>query len=218
MKPVNIEVICNMKTPIMLGAPFIAGDGLLAHLEMREHFGEAYAFLPAKQVIPIIPELYLERWNGIYRASVSIFEDPFMTTTTIYKRFPQGEIANTRDIKKYIDISRGSYKNYAMEMPLVVTKRVTFYFRGDIERLFYLFKHLKFIGKKTVIGYGEIKEISIQEIDKDYSLIKDDLAMRAIPKHLLKSCEQTAYLAFKPPFWDRKNVTECCVPLTRVVS
>lgn len=212
----NFSVKFNMKTPLCMGSPFIMGDGLIAHLEMRDKHGTDYFLLPSKKVVELDVTIPLDTFHDIYKASVSVFEDPHITTTTFYKRFPQKELATADTGRKArIDISRGSYKNYVLQMPLVVTRSVTFYFSGDMERVSYLVQHVKYLGKKTSIGYGEIKSFSVKE-SEDYSLIKDGMAMRYIPIEYLSMTTQRMNAPCKPPFWDRRNVRLCCVPFSEV--
>lgn len=76
-------------------------------------------------------------------------------------------IADFGKNKRKIDINKGKFKSYDMPLNLHSFKEVWFYFDSDnIKKIEYLiYKHLFGIGKKTSQGYGEIKEICIEEID-----------------------------------------------------
>jgi len=40
--------------------------------------------------------------------------------------------------------------------------------------------------------------------------------MRPIPVKLLRSYEDAAYLAYRPPYWAKESVDLCAVPFTHV--
>jgi len=110
--------------------------------------------------------------SGLYFISSYMFYD-----TEKYKNFTgtwKKRWANQYDFiadfgknKRKIDINKGKFKSYDMPLNLHSIKEVWFYFDSDnIKKIEYLiYKHLFGIGKKTSQGYGEIQEMSIEQID-----------------------------------------------------
>jgi CRISPR type IV-associated protein Csf3 len=103
-----------------------------------------------------------------------------------------------------------------MKMVYVPAKTIFFYINGDKNEIKRLMFNVVSLGKKTSYGFGRIKSMSIKTIDKDYSLIKDNKAMRPIPTSMLRYAETKMLMAYKPPYWSKNNVDMCAFPNTGV--
>ena len=127
------------------------------------------------------------------------------------------------NVKARIDIATGHYKNYHMPLVIKSYKDIVFYARGDVkevERL--LTTYISYIGKKAAQGYGEIGSLEIEEIDKDYSTIKDDVPTRPIPvdnyPEYLEQCIKNDVPCIisihpaGPPYWRTDNLVRCYMP------
>jgi len=223
-KPFSITF--HMTTPICLGHPYIHFDGLLAHLILREYMGLDYYVLPSKQPLTR-QDLYslnqlpmklmpLGRLGSIYRASVSQFNPNCLFTTTFYKRFHE-PLATTQGFKhKTIDIGRGRFRGWMLKLPYIPAETVTFYAYGDIQEVLRLLNHLAGLGKKIVAGFGAFKSISVEELDEDRSIVWNGKAMRPIPLSMCQKADEQMLHAFKPPYWDKKNVCPCATPGSKV--
>lgn len=216
----NFAIAFNMQTPIMLGHPWLALDGILAHLINRELRGQDYYTLPSKEVIPQTflyhgATMPLAQTKDIFHASVAWLDCNEASTATIYKRFAEQQCNTINTKKKAIDIARGHFKAYAMRLPYIPARTATFYVRGNIKETLRLLSYLPGLGKKVAYGYGIYRSISIEETDADYSLIKDGIAMRPLPSFIVDSNEQMM-LAYKPPYWDKRNVSPCAPPGAKV--
>ena len=209
-----------MQTPIMLGHPWLAFDGILAHLINRELRGESYYTLPSKEVVSqtflyrgsVMP---LARSRDVFHGSVAQFDTTVVSATTIYKRFAEPYCHLIKTKKKYVNVASGLYKAYAMKMPYVPARTATFYVRGDLHEILRLLSYLPGLGKKVAYGWGMIKSVSVEETDENYSLIKDGKAMRPLPEWLADSNEKMM-LAYKSPYWDKRNVAACVPPGAKV--
>lgn len=216
MKPLKITF--HMMTPISLGHPWMHFDGLLMHLKAREALGEDYYVLPSKDPKELgveIPVAKLER-NGfqVYRASVSFFDVDVLAVTTIYKRFYEKDAGTL--IARKIDLARGLYRSYMMRLPYIPARRVYFYAYGDPGEIDRLLSALEGLGKKVSIGFGRFREYVIEEVDEDASVVYNGVAMRPIPAAMLRYADRAMMLAYKPPYWDKRNVALCAPPGARV--
>jgi len=178
--------------------------------------GEDYYTLPSKEPLPLNLDLPLRTFGHkgcfVYQASSSIFNSQLLYTQTIYKRFFEAGIADTEIKKKYIDLGRGLFKNYMMKMPYIPAKTCTFYACGDIDEINTLVSNLAGLGKKADIGFGGIKQVEVVELNQDFSLVMGGKAMRPIPLELCRSASERMMLAYKGPYWDKRNVTLCAPP------
>jgi hypothetical protein len=206
-----LRVVFYMRTPVALGFPWIFFDSLLAHVALREELGERYFSLPTKTPVDRIPELPLKKWRDVYVASVSIFEpETEMAVYQFYKRgdfpFPRGKIRR----------GSGFFKDFIIRAAYVPAHRVVFYATGEFEAVRRLAAKVSALGKERNVGFGAVKGVSVEEVEEEWGLVRDGLAMRPIPVRLLKRYEDAAYLAYKPPYWAKESVELCAVPFTHV--
>ncbi|XRP97790.1 hypothetical protein ACO3UB_08325 (plasmid) [Methanocaldococcus sp. 16A] len=216
-----LKIVFRMITPICLGHPWINFDSLIAHLKLRRDYPD-YRALPSCNPIYDIGkiDLPLKRFkfgcDFVYHASVSIFDVSDYYSATIYKRFTEKYLRYEKMRVKQIQRGSGFFRDFMINHIYIPAKTVTFYVCGDKEELEELLKGLPGLGKKTAIGYGFIKEFSIDEADEDYSLVKDGKAMRPIPIKACKEAEDIALLAYKIPYWAKRNVAPCVPPGAKV--
>jgi hypothetical protein len=211
MDPVKITFF--MKTPISLAFPWMSLDSLVVHVLLQERLGDNYYTLPSKTpsniVDDVIGEVPLKRWRDLFVASVSLI-DGEPSVFHYYKRgdfpFPRGKISR----------GRGFFKDFMLKAVYIPARTVTFYATGEAEELRRLLNLVPALGKETNIGFGWVKRVVVEETDEEYGLVKDGLAMRPIPVEYVKHYEDSAPLAYKPPYWARENVRTCVVPFTQV--
>ncbi len=201
----------------MLGHPWLALDGILAHLISRELRGEDYYVLPSKEPVPrrawytgsVMP---LAQTRDLFHASVAWFDRSEASAATIYKRFDESRSHLIQTEKQRIDVGRGLYRAYAMRMPYLPAVTAKFYVRGDIKEVLRLVSFLPGLGKKVAYGYGMFRSVSVEETEQDYSLVKDGVAMRPLPCHMGFDSGEKMMLAYKMPYWDKRNVAPCVPP------
>ena len=206
-----LKAVFHLRTPVALGFPWIFFDSLLAHVALREELGERYFSLPTKTPIDKIPELPLKKWRGVYVASVSLFEPE--TELAVYQFYKRGDFPFPRG-----KIRRGSgfFKDFIIRAPYVPAHRVVFYATGELEEVRRLVSKVSALGKERNVGFGAMKKVDVEEVEEEWGLVKDGLAMRPIPVRLLKRYVDAAYLAYKPPYWAKESVDLCAVPFTHV--
>lgn len=237
---IPLKISFFMRTPILLGWPWIHFDALLAHALARRELGSEYYTLPSKRAEEIVAEIVekympLERFGDkdiyVWKGSVSFFEPKIVGGTTIYKRFSPRNLRFVKTRKKRVDLTRGYFKMYAMRIPTVTVKRVVFYAKGEKEEIEELLRHVPALGKKRVVGFGDIRKVVIEEIEKDHSLYMETqgktIATRPIPLELLPKIaeergrltiktDSVAYIGFRPPYWWKKNIAKCILPYTEI--
>ena len=106
-----------------------------------------------------------------------------------------------------------------INIPLLITNKLTFYCNGDKKELKRLLGHLTGIGKKTSISSGNIRKINITDTSEDYSFFKDGQLIRVIPATMKIPLTEGAVFQrqpYKPPYWDKNNITMCRVPESQV--
>ena len=211
-----LRITFYLISPVCLAYPWIHFDGLLGHLKARAMMGEDYYTLPSKEPLPLDLDLPLRASKTVndkfvYHASVSIFDSNLLSTATIYKRFYDSSIAESLK-KTKIDLGRGLFKNYMMRMPYLPAKTCTFYACGDLDEIKSLISNLAGLGKKVDIGFGGIRSFEIAELNQDFSLVMNGKAMRPIPIELCKFVSEKMMMAYKGPYWDKRNVVLCAPP------
>ncbi len=219
-EPLQVEL--EVRPPIYLTSPYICFDGIISYLCMRDCLGEAFYTLPSEKILPteklVLP---LMKTDDVYHASVSIFKDPILKKDTIYKRFTDKETYHLTERQQQgkIKINQGHFKDFMINLPILLTDKVLFYCNGDKKALEYLLGNLRGLGKKTSIGSGRIMKVEITPTPEDYSFYKDGEIMRPIPtKMRIPMVEGMRFQmeAYKPPYWDKRNVAMCYVPTSKI--
>jgi CRISPR type IV-associated protein Csf3 len=156
----------------------------------------------------------LAQLRDIFRASVAWFDVPAEKAgiATIYKRFHEADCHEIDTTVKKVQVGRGHFRAYMMRLPYLPARSATFYVNGDIQEILRLISYLPGLGKKVAYGYGMIRSVSVEETPEDYSLVKDGVAMRPLPCSLGFDSDERMMLAFKAPYWDKRNVAPCVPP------
>lgn len=117
---------------------------------------------------------------------------------------------------KNVDISRGFFRAYKNKIfTLAPPSVITFYGRGDIEKIKELLQYITAIGAKRSQGYGKVQRVVVEEIDVDKTWIYNNQPMRAIPVRLLKDrINEWYYAAFNPspPSYTTHQTEICFLP------
>ena len=216
-----LQITFQMASPICLAHPWIAFDGLLAHLLLRKLLGDEYRAFPSKSPVDIsglkLPIKHYKSIQGsFYHASSSVIKNNDYYATKIYKRFHERDVHFTKSTTKRISKASGHFKDFMISLLYIPTEEVEFFVNGNKQEIKELLQGLPGIGKKTDIGFGFYKSVNIEEIEQDRSLISEGKAMRPLPKWILSKHQELAYLAYSFPYWDRKKVALCAPPGTEV--
>lgn len=214
-QPFKVEI--KLGSPLLLANPYIHGDSVLMALLMKRILGDEYYNLPSKSPIPVhkFLKMPLKQTNDVYHASVSEFDTDIIKTETVYKRFDEEHLDKVKTRITKIRLGQGFYKNYMMKFPVIPTRKVIFYFNGSMKECENILQDLTSLGKKTDIGYGLVRKISLEETEQDYSFVKDGKCMRPLPNkdfEFLGMPSVSQRLAYKAPYWDKKNLAMCAAP------
>lgn len=130
-------------------------------------------------------------------------EDGYETLRFWRKKFRQNRVELTSGSP---NLTMGVYREYNMPVPLLLVPQMVAYASGDkgeVRRI--LRKHIKSLGKKRAYGYGKIVSIECEEIEEDWSLVKDGVAMRWLPDP-----NGIRLVRVTPPYWNAVDRVNCC--------
>ena len=220
---VPLEINLKVTPPIYLNNPFIHLDSLISYLCLREALDDLFYNLPTEKTINTSElDLPIKQTNGVYHASIGIYgENIRLYRDKLYKRFTDKQTykLTKKQQKGKIKINQGHFKDFMINMPMLITNEITFYANADKKEMTRLLKHLTHIGKKTSIGSGRVNKINIKETSEDYSFFKDNKIMRTIPVSFKLPIIQGMTFqkaTYKPPYWDSTKATMCIVPRNQI--
>lgn len=218
-----LKINFKVSSPIYLNNPFIHLDSIISYLCFREALGELFYNLPTEKTINTSNlKLPIKQTNDVYHASIGIYKYPLrLYVDKLYKRFTDKETYKLthKQQKGRIKTNQGHFKDFMINMPMLITNEINFYTNADKKEIKRLLHHLTHIGKKTSIGSGRIHKIIIEETSEDYSFFKDNKIMRTIPTSFkLPVIPGMTFqkASYKPPYWDKNNVTMCIVPQNQI--
>ena len=218
-----LEIKMEIIPPVYIAAPWLHLDSIISYLCLRDALGELFYCMPTEETIDTsLLDLPLKRTIDVYHSSVGVYPDNSrLYRDTIYKRFTDKETykLSKKQQNGRIKINQGHFKDFMINLPILITDSVTFYCNGDKQELNRLLSHLTSVGKKTSIGGGRINKIRITETLEDYSFFKDGKIMRPIPSTMdVPVFEGMIFQQqpYKPPYWDKNNVCMCIVPENQI--
>jgi len=118
-----------------------------------------------------------------------------------------------------ITIAIGEFKSYHNNLIYKTTDKIVFYACGDKKKISQLLNgYISFVGKKSSQGFGSVTKWTIEEIEEDYSFVKNGIPMRYIPLTLVEklgidSSSNQLYskeVALIPPSY-RNNCRDICI-------
>lgn len=164
---------------------------------------------------------FLEKTDGVYHTSFPIYKVKAFQNKTITKNFDKVGFALMGGKVNFAieETGKGRFKAWFESFEAMVVDRVIYYVRGDIDTIYDLLKGLRHLGKKASIGMGKIKETSVEEINDDYSLIRNNTPMRNLPSiekyHNLNNSSKVL-MPLNPPYWKNYRGVECIVSNTYI--
>ena len=218
-----LQIVMDVIPPIYIASPWLHLDSILSYLCLRDALGDLFYCMPTEETIDVsLLNLPLKRTSDVYHSSVGIYANNVkLYRDTIYKRFTDKETHKLthRQQKGRIKTNQGHFKDFMINLPIIITDTIIFYCNGDKKELERLLSHLTSIGKKTSIGSGRIRNITITETNEDYSFFKENHIMRPIPATMdVPVFEGMIFQQqpYKPPYWDKNNVCMCIVPENQI--
>lgn len=209
-----LKITFHMSSPISLTHPWLHFDGLVGHLMMISALGEDFFILPPK--FPFgrmlrnveVPQFPIRHKKGMYYASASIFDTDRKALEILYKKFEDRWAGGKKKIYK----GMGYFRDYMIQHIYMPACSVIFYVFGDRAFLAELCRLVIGLGDNTRVGWGAVRSFSIESMSEDYSVVRDGIAMRPIPEHLLEFASEKVALAWKPPYWAPESVAICAPP------
>jgi len=156
---------------------------------------------------PYDVSLPLDKWEirgqwGWKASALFPGEDIFESIQYWRKKFRQGKIELTQGSA---NLQQGVYREYNTPMCLVVTNKMVAYACGDKHKIAKILTKIKYLGKKRAYGKGKVVDISISDVDYDWSIDRDGRATRWLPyKNGIK------LVRCRPPYWNRIDRINCC--------
>ncbi|MGO0987464.1 hypothetical protein ACTPEW_16140 [Clostridioides difficile] len=224
----NFKVIMHMGAPIATTDDIIL-DSLISAAICKESYSEKYYSgmndYGTKEEIESMLDDILDKKMRVYCTSKGIGDNREYTSSWS-KNFDSAnsELIRTKEKGKKRELQRvrtvsGHFKEYHTQIVLKSYKTLTFYVRGDKEKIKRLLENnINFVGKKSSQGYGEILKYEFLDCVEDYSLFdKQGNIMRNIPfaeiMKLEKTLSEENFLKecpIIPPYW-RNDHKELCI-------
>lgn len=167
---------------------------------------------PKRDEPPDFIPLPLKMWNrdgvrGWHASALFPVGEAAEHLLSIRKRFRERRIELTQGT---VNIKSGQYKNWNIEMPMLLVPQLYGYFVYLADAPLSKFKRdciraIKWIGKKRAEGRGCVTSLEIEEIEADYSITKDGKAMRYLPDK--NGWREVRML---PPYWNNHDRVRSC--------
>lgn len=220
---IPLEVKLEVIPPIYITSPWLHFDSIISYLCLRDALDDLFYCMPTEETIDTgLLDLPLKRTQDVYHSSIGVYNDNSkLYRDTIYKRFTDKETykLTKKQQKGRIKTNQGHFKDFMINLPILITDTITFYCNGDKNELKRLLNHLTHVGKKGSIGGGRINKVIIKETTEDYSFFKDNKIMRPIPVSMKLPVFEGMIMQrqpYKPAYWDKNNVTMCVVPENQI--
>lgn len=167
---------------------------------------------------------FIECTDGVYHTSFAVFGNVgYYDKEALIKKFDHdlyaryGTITTSNDKPlQFVKTVQGPYKAALFSVERMEIDTIAYYVRGGKERIASLLRRLKFIGKKSSLGWGKIKRITIEETIEDLSMVKNGKLMRNLPvTHPLvvrRGNDKVALFRPQHPYWSKTGLVECCMP------
>lgn len=217
MEFTNLKIDIFLKNSVAMQKSKGAFDSILAMLYFNQQKNNNTFNGDYEQLLD-----FLDMTDGVYHTSYPVFNGvKYYDKEKLIKTFDHemyakhGEIvAKNGKAKGIVNTAQGKYKNEFYSIERIGVDCITYYVRGNREIIETLLKRLRFIGKKSSLGWGEVKHISIEETVKDYSIFKDNKLMRNIPQKNSFGFDgpKVNLVRLTHPYWSRVDLKECLVP------
>ena len=180
-----LQVICRLKPNSPVGAyDSINLDNLLAAAVIIDAYGQNY--IPPINDPYVLPIPCLPLWRseaGLPLFATTCFE-PFGHTEkdVIYwhKRAQSGRFTNNAGKPLNINTSSGRWMERRVPMPTLVTISLSASCIGNPEEIVRLLGHIRFVGKKRGIGFGNVDHWIVRRT-KEFRLVDEDRLRRPVP-------------------------------------
>ncbi len=170
---------------------------------------------PSRDEEPLELDLPIDKWYigghwGWKASAIFPVDAAGESLRFIRKRIEQSRLQITSDCS--FSMAGGEYAAKNMPISIKLMRSMVAYVRGDKPVISNILNDVKYIGKYNSNGVGRVTGIEVEAIDKDYSMVKDGLAMRHLP---MLSAESDISTIFKrcrtrPPYWNNHGRIPVC--------
>ena len=102
---------------------------------LRDALGDLFYCMPTEETIDVsLLDLPLKETDDVYHSSIGVYPDNSkLYRDTIYKRFTDKETykLTKKQQKGRIKTNQGHFKDFMINLPILITDNVTFYCNGD---------------------------------------------------------------------------------------
>jgi hypothetical protein len=207
----NLKISFFLNSPLLIGR-FSTIDSILVNLYVKRHFGKNI------EIEKLYDFDFIEKYKDGYCGSIWFVEenDQVSLENRCIVKKPEYEYLNENRANK-IEYSMGSgeFKAYNIWNELLKTPKIYFYVRGKREIIEDLLQDLKFIGKKTAIGYGQVSSFLVETIPEDKSVfLAKNTPARPISVKNYPSLENARIIYYnsKVPYWANWSKEACYMP------
>ena len=213
----NLKISFFLNSPLLIGR-FSTIDSILVNLYVKRHFGKNI------EIEKLYDFDFIEKYKDGYCGSIWFVEESdqvSLENRCIVKK-PEYEYLNENRANK-IEYSMGSgeFKAYNIWNELLKTPKIYFYVRGKKEIIEDLLQDLKFIGKKTAIGYGQVSSFLVETIPEDKSVfLAKNTPARPISVKNYPSLENARIIYYnsKVPYWANWSKEACYMPNSSLIE
>lgn len=207
----NLKITINLGSPVVLNR-FTTIDSILLNLALTRKYGKKR--LSQEQ---LFAEDFLEKSKDGYTGSIWFVEkgEQIFLENRSYVKKSDYEYLNAHRAKPIAyNAGSGEFKLYNIWVETMGVSSVYFYARGDKAVIEDLLKDLKFLGKKSAIGYGTVTGFKVEVIKENKSLFLDkNTPSRPLSlKNFILDNGRIAYYAPRIPYWDNANQEACYMP------
>ena len=211
MKPLHISL--QILSPVLLPKYPIHLDALL-YAALKDN-----SDMDDESVLKIIDGV-LDKQNGVYKSSAMRYlksnHFPLLATQWSFAtrtHWEDWEYSPNEKVKSVVT-KGGPFRKRVTTYNALKAHAVDFFAVGNSKEIQYLLSCLGFIGLENNQGFGEIGEITITEIDEDFSFIDDAgelarcLPIDMVPEDIKNTVSQLNN-SVKPPYHSPERILAC---------
>lgn len=200
-------------------------DAILYHAWFLRHMPEVFdGLVDAGQVKHVgLPLTQLP--NNRYKATCGFYRE-YDQQVEHWTRKPNlhgldaEEYADFAGKRGKVNQSAGEHRAYRVPNVIRTVGPIEFYAVGNPKEVEDMLNLIKYLGKKPAMGWGNVRQWTVEEIEEDYTTMGPYGLMRPIPadeldfcgdEYLIRSC------GIRPPYWKPVNQVPCYVPNVVIV-
>ncbi len=194
---------------------FLPLDGVIYYHMVREKMGTQTTSIPGASNLPETQQIQLPFKKGgpqgdawFYHCSFAQWPENVIEDKAFFvKRFDLN-LSTLINEKKKVEISRGRYKAYHIDIFYRHAIYVDWYAIADEDELNRILRFCTHLGKKTAQGWGAVKKWEVIEWPEDWSVRgPGNKLMRAVPMR------GNGFLyGLRPSYWHPHHIFSCKMP------